>query len=267
MTDLDLPQIGYGTSGDETAATWTDSVAEALDAGYRHVDTAQMYDNEAAVGRGIRQSGVDRAEVVLATKVHPTNLAAEDVRRTTRESLDRLGVDSVDMLYVHWPVRAYDAETTLPAFDALHDDGLVEHVCLSNFTPELLDEARSILDAPIAAHQVECHPLLPQRELRSYAAEHGHRLVAYSPLGRGAILDHPVLETVATKHDTSTAQVCLAWTVAHDIVPIPKATGPHITENLDATALQLDAEDLAALDSIEDRRRVIDPDSAPWNRE
>ncbi|MFC5369100.1 aldo/keto reductase [Salinirubrum litoreum] len=267
MTGLELPPIGYGTSGDETDAVWTDSVAAALDAGYRHVDTAQMYENEAQVGAGIRQSSVDRSEVVLATKVHPTNLAPDDVRRTTRESLDRLGVDSVDMLYVHWPARAYDPETTLPAFDALHDEGLVDHVCLSNFTPALLDEARSILDAPVAAHQVECHPLLPQRELRAYAEQHGHRLVAYSPLGRGQILDHPVLAEVAAKHDVSTAQVCLAWAVAHDIVPIPKATGTHITENLAATSLSLDTADLAAIDSIEERQRVIDPDIGPWNRE
>jgi 2,5-diketo-D-gluconate reductase B len=266
MTGLDLPPIGYGTSGDETDAVWTASVAAALDAGYRHVDTAQMYENEAQVGAGIRQSGVDRSDVVLATKVHPTNLAADDVHRTTRESLDRLGVDSVDMLYVHWPARAYDPEATLPAFDTLHDEGLVDHVCLSNFSPALLDEARSILDAPVAAHQVECHPLLPQRELRAYAAQHDHQLVAYSPLGRGEILDHPVLTDVAAKHDVSTAQVCLAWAVAHDIVPIPKATGPHITENLEATSLSLDEEDLAAIDNIEDRRRVIDPDIGPWNR-
>ena len=267
MTGLDLPPMGYGTSGDETDAVWTDSVADALDAGYRHVDTAQMYENEAQVGAGIRQSSVDRADVVLATKVHPSNLAPADVQETTHESLDRLGVDGVDMLYVHWPARAYDPEATLPAFDALHDEGLVDHVCLSNFSPALLDEARSILDTPVAAHQVECHPLLPQRELRAYAKRHDHRLVAYSPLGRGEILDHPVLTDVAAKHDVSAAQVCLAWAVEHGIVPIPKATGPHITENLDATALSLDEEDLAAIDGIEERRRVIDPDIGPWNRE
>jgi 2,5-diketo-D-gluconate reductase B len=108
---------------------------------------------------------------------------------------------------------------------------------------------------------------LPQRDLRAYAERHDHRLVAYSPLGRGEILDHPVLTDVAAKHDVPTAQVCLAWAVAHDIVPIPKATGPHITENLAATSLTLDDEDLAAIDSIEERRRVIDPDIGPWNRD
>ena len=143
---------------------------------------------------------------------------------------------------------------------------MMAYVCLSNFTPELLDEARSILDAPIAAHQVECHPLLPQDELRAYAKRHGHRLVGYSPLGRGEILDHPVLSDVAAKHGVSTAQVCLAWAVEHDVVPIPKATGDHIADNLAATTLRLDSDDLAAIDAIDERRRVIDPEMGPWNR-
>ncbi|EJN61397.1 hypothetical protein HSB1_04380 [Halogranum salarium B-1] len=267
VTNLDLPAIGYGTSGDEDGDAWTDSVATALHAGYRHVDTAQMYENEAAVGAGIERSDVDREDVVLATKVHPENLAPDDVQRTARESLDRLGVESVDMLYVHWPAKAYDAEATLPAFDELRGDGLTDHVCLSNFTPELLDEARDVLDAPIAAHQVECHPLLPQEELREYAKQHDHTLVAYSPLGRGKILDHPVLVDVAEKHDVSTAQVCLAWAVEHDVVPIPKSTGDHIADNLDATTLELDEEDLGVIDDIEERRRVIDPEMGPWNRD
>ncbi|SFR43782.1 aldo/keto reductase [Halogeometricum limi] len=265
MTDLDLPDIGFGTSGDETADAWTDAVADALAVGYRHVDTAQMYDNEADVGAGIEQSGVDRDEVVLATKVHPDNLAPEDAKRTARESLDRLGVEKVEMLYVHWPTSAYDAEETLPAFDELREAGVTDHVCVSNFTPELLDEAREILDAPIAAHQVECHPLLPQEELRAYAKEHGHRLVAYSPLGRGEILDHPVLTDVAEKYDVSTARVCLAWAVQNDIVPIPKSTGDHVADNLAATELELDEEDLRTIDDIDETRRVIDPDAAPWH--
>lgn len=267
VTDRELPPIGYGTSGDEDGDVWTDSVAEALDVGYRHVDTAQMYQNESNVGAGIAQSDVDRTDVILATKVHPDNLAPEDVKRTAKGSLDRLGVEKVDMLYVHWPAKAYDAEKTLPAFDELHDEGVMDSVCLSNFTPELLDEAREILDAPIAAHQVECHPLLPQKELREYAKKHEHHLVAYSPLGRGRILDHPVLTDVAEKHSISTAQVCLAWAFEHDIVPIPKAMGDHIADNLDSVTVELDEDDLDVIDGIEERTRVIDPEMGPWNRD
>ncbi|RDI72988.1 aldo/keto reductase [Halopelagius longus] len=267
MTDLDLPDIGLGTSGNDDPEECAESVATALNLGYRHVDTAQMYDNEAAVGEGIRRSDVDRSEVVLATKVHPDNLAPDDVRRTARESLDRLGVDSVEMLYVHWPTGAYDAEETLPAFDELRDEGLVDHVCVSNFTPELLAEARGILDSPLAANQVECHPLLRQDELRADAREHGYSLVSYAPLGRGEFFDDPTLVDIAEKHDATPAQVSLAWAMAQEsVVPIPKATGDHIEENLAARDVELDAEDLDRIADIDREKRIIDPDDAPWHR-
>ncbi|WP_224337181.1 aldo/keto reductase [Haloprofundus halobius] len=261
-----MPPMGLGTSGNDDPEGCANTVAAALDIGYRHVDTAQMYDNEEAVGAGIRQSDVAREDVVLATKIHPTNLAPNDVRSTARESLDRLGVDSVDVLYVHWPTHAYDAEATLPVFDELREEGLIDHVGVSNFTPELLDEARDVLDSPIVAHQVECHPLLPQAELRADAREHGYSLVAYTPLGRGEIFDEPELVEVAEKHDASVPQVSLAWSMAQDvIVPIPKSTGEHVAENFAAQKLELDEDDLAKIDGIDRQKRVIDPDHGPWN--
>jgi len=265
MSD-DIPAIGLGTSGNADPEQCAASVEAALEIGYRHVDTAQMYDNERAVGRGIAAAPVDRDDVRLATKIHPTNLAPEDVRRTFAESLDRLGVETVDMLYVHWPTKAYDPEATLPVFDELYADGLVDHVCVSNFTPALLDEAREILEAPVLANQVEMHPLLPQTELVEYARDHDRYLVAYSPLGRGEILDHPVLSDVADEHDATPAQVCLAWLLDHDrVVPIPKATGrDHLRENFAARELALDDSTIDRIDAINDRNRVIVPDENPW---
>ncbi|MDS0298548.1 aldo/keto reductase [Halogeometricum sp. S1BR25-6] len=261
MTTLDLPDVGYGTGG----ATKED-VVRALRVGYRHLDTAQMYENEADVGEAVAESDVDRDDIVLATKVRPENLAPEDVKRTAKESLDRLGVEKVEMLYVHWPTAAYDAEETLPALDELREEGLVDHVCLSNFTPALLDETREVLESPVAAHQVECHPLFPQEELRAYAEEHDHRLVAYVPLARGEIFDHPVVSEVAERRGASAAQVCLAWAVEKGVVPIPKGSGDHAADNLAATEVGLDRADLEKLDGIEERRRVVDPETAPWNR-
>jgi len=266
MSDL-LPDIGLGTSG-MTGDECVESVRAALETGFRHVDTAQMYDNEPAVGAGIRLAAVDRDDVILASKIHPENLAADDAKRTAEESLTRLGVDTLDMLYVHWPTGAYEAEETLPALDELHEEGVTRTVCVSNFTPELLDEAREILDADIAAHQVECHPLLPQEELRDYAAEHGHALVGYCPLGQGKIFDVPELQEVAERHDTSPAAVCLAWAVEKEaLIPIPKAsTEEHLEANWEATTLELTDEDIATIDSIEEERRLVDPDRAAWNR-
>ena len=262
---LDFPRLGLGTSGMDDPDECTAAVRTAVETGYRHVDTAQMYDNETPVGRAVREADVDREEILLATKIHPDNLGYEDAKRTARESLDRLGVETVDLLYVHWPMRAYDPAESLRAMDELREAGLTRHVGLSNFTPALLDEARDHLDAPVAAHQVECHPLLPQDELRRDAREHGHALVAYCPLGR-AKLSHPVLESIAEKHDTSVPLVSLAWTLAQDaVVPIPKATGEHVAENWAARDLELDAEDLDRIAGIEQRRRLVDPDDAAWN--
>lgn len=267
MNDLELPAIGLGTSG-MTGDECVESVRAALESGFRHVDTAQMYDNEPAVGAGIRLADVEREDVVLASKVHPDNLAHEDATRTAKESLTRLGVDTLDMLYVHWPTSAYNAEETLAAMDELHQAGVARNVCLSNFTPELLDEARDLLEADIAAHQVECHPLLPQDELREYAAEHGHTLVGYCPLGQGKIFDVPELQEVAERHSTSPAAVCIAWAVQKDaLVPIPKAsTEEHLEANIAASELELTDEDVATIDGIEEERRLVDPDGAAWNQ-
>jgi 2,5-diketo-D-gluconate reductase B len=267
MSDLELPAIGLGTSG-MTGDECVESVRAALETGYRHIDTAQMYDNEPAVGAGIRLADVDREDVVLASKVHPENLAYEDAKRTARESLVRLDVDTLDMLYVHWPTDAYEPEETLRAMDELHAEGVTRHVCVSNFTPELLDEAREILDAAIGAHQVECHPLLPQDELRAYAAEDGHTVAGYAPLGQGKIFDVPELQDVAERHSTSPAAVCLAWAVEKEaLMPIPKASSTeHLEANIAATDLELTDEDMATIDGIEEERRLIDPDRAAWNQ-
>ena len=262
-------RLGLGTSGLDDPETCAETVADAIEMGYRHIDTAQMYDNEAAVGEGLERAadrGIDTSEVVVATKLHPDNLGYEDAKRTAYESLDRLGLDTVDLLYVHWPVSAYEPAETLRAVQELVDEGVTRTVGLSNFTPDLLDEARRLLDAPIAAHQVECHPLLPQQELREYAARDGHTLVAYSPLGGGRLLDHPEITAVADREDATPASVCLAWALATDHVhPIPKATGDHVRANFDVRADSLSPESIAQLDAIDQRTRVVDPDSAAWN--
>jgi 2,5-diketo-D-gluconate reductase B len=265
MPSLELP-LGLGTSGLDDPAECTATVTAALEAGYRHIDTAQMYDNEAAVGDGIAAADVDRDDVVVATKVHPENLSPEDVRETARESLERLGLDRVDLLYVHWPIRAYDAESTLPVFDELRDEGVTDHVGVSNFTPELFREAHRILDAPIVAHQVECHPRFQQPELRELAAEFDHRLVGYSPLARGGLFDDDEFLALAERADQPPAVLALAWALARDVTPIPKATGDHVAENYRAADAEVDPSVLTAIDGLEPGQRRIDPDDAAWNR-
>lgn len=268
MSDATLPRLGFGTVGVTDPAT----IEMALEVGYRHLDTAQWYENEDVVGRGIERSSVPREEITVATKVLPDNLGAADVRRSTEASLDRLGLDTVDLLYVHWPTNAYDPVETLGAFDKLYDEQMIRYVGLSNFTPTLLDEAREILAAPILATQVEMHPLLPQRELVEYVRDAGMHLVAYSPLAQGRVFDEPVLADVAERHGVSVAQVSLAWLFSHDnVAAIPKASGDHITDNYEALSLDLSDEDIARIDAIDRVVRTVDPteeervDSTPWN--
>lgn len=264
---MTVPALGLGTSGNDDPAQCAETVRAALEIGYRHVDTAQMYDNEAAVGRGVAESSVPREDVFVATKIHPANLAHDDVLATAAESLDRLGVEAVDLLYVHWPLDAYDPESTLQAFDELVDRGLVRHVGVSNFTPDLLREADRLLDAPIVANQVEVHPLLPPRTDLVDACERvGADLVAYAPFCRGEALDVPEVEAVATELGVSPARVILAWLREKGCRPIPKATGePHLRDNYAALDLSLDDAETARIDAIDRRYRRFDPDGAPWS--
>ncbi|WP_101296351.1 aldo/keto reductase [Halegenticoccus soli] len=260
-----MPMLGLGTWQNDDPDACSTAVATALETGYRHVDTAQAYGNEEAVGDGIERADVPREDVFLATKVWIDNLAHDDVIETTKASLDRLGVDSVDLLYVHWPSRTYDPEGTLAAFDELYDEGLIERVGVSNFQPEHVEEAVEIADAPIFANQVELHPLLPQEGIRSACAEHGVEVVAYSPLARGEVFDVPELSEVAEKHGASEAQVSLAWLREKGVTAIPKASGEeHIRDNWESLALDLDEEDVAKIDAIGRTDRRVDPGFAPW---
>jgi diketogulonate reductase-like aldo/keto reductase len=259
-----MPVLGLGTWENDEPAQCTESVANALDAGYRHVDTAQIYGNEAAVGEGIAESDVDREDVFLASKVWIDNLAPADVAASTRESLDKLGVDSVDLMYVHWPAGEYEPEETLPAFAELRDDGLINRIGVSNFEPEHLDAAADALGEAPFANQVEMHPLLRQEELREYADANGVELVAYSPLARGEVLDDPAIVDIAEKHGVSAAQVSLAWLRESGVTAIPKATGiDHIRDNLASVDLDLDDEDVAAIDELGRTDRQLNPDFGP----
>ena len=259
-----MPVLGLGTWENDDPAQCTESVTTALESGYTHVDTAQIYGNEAAVGDGIADADVDRDDVFLATKVWIDQLAPADVADSTRESLDKLGVDAVDLLYVHWPAGAYDPEETLPAFAELRDDGLIDRIGVSNFEPEHLDAAADALGEAPFANQVEMHPLLRQAELREYGAANDVEHVAYSPLARGHVFDEPELTDIAEKHGASAAQVSLAWLREKGVTAIPKATSEdHIADNWASLGLELDDEDVAAIDAIDRTDRRVDPDFGP----
>jgi 2,5-diketo-D-gluconate reductase B len=261
-----MPMLGLGTWENDDPDQCAESVETALGQGYRHVDTAQAYGNEEAVGRGIENAHVDREEVFLATKVWIDQLGHDDVISSTEQSMYDLGVDSLDLLYVHWPAGDYEPEETLGAFDELIEDGKVDRLGVSNFEPHHLEVAQDVADAPVFANQVEMHPLLQQEELRSYADSEDIELVAYSPLARGEVMNVEELQEIGEKHDASPAQVSLAWLHEKGVTTIPKATGPdHIRDNFQSVAVDLDAEDIRAIDDIDREERQVNPDFGPDN--
>ncbi|WP_121823038.1 aldo/keto reductase [Halostella salina] len=244
-----IPKLGLGT-WQNTGETCTETVRTALELGYRHVDTAEAYDNQAAVGEGIAASSVDRESVFLTTKVWRSNLRGEEVRESLRGSLDELGVDYVDLLLIHWPHPRVPVAETLQAMADLRDDGLVRHIGVSNFTRSQLREAMAVADAPIVANQVLYHPYKDQSALREYCVENDVALTAYSPLARGSVLDDDLLARIGERYDSTAAQVALRWLVQQDgVVAIPKSTSrDHLQENLAAFEISLTDAEMARID-------------------
>ena len=227
-------------------------VRRALDLGYRHFDTAQAYGNEHEVGRAVAESGIKREEVFLTTKVWRSSLAPRDVHRSTAESLERLGTSYVDLLLVHWPNDAIPMGETLAAFAELRAAGKTRHIGVSNYSPRQLAEAAGTHRADLFCNQVEFHPLRRQDALLADARRLGIALVAYSPLGRGRIPGHPVLERIGQRHGKSAAQVALAWLVRQEgVATIPKASSEaHARANLEVFDFALSDEDLVEIAAL-----------------
>lgn len=240
---------------------YADTIAAAIDAGYRHLDTSPQAGTEEVVAEGIRRSGIAANEVTVATKVPPRHLAHDDVARSAEGSRERLGADVLDLLYVSAPKGPYDPGGTLAAFDELVAEGVIRDVGVCHFTPEQLTEAVTRLEAPLAAHQVERHPLLHQRPLLALAHEHDHWLVAASPLIRGFVAEIREIRGVAAARGLTTAQVTLAWQHRDPrVATLPHTLDhAHLEENLAAREMALEDADAAAIDAIDREWRLH-----PW---
>jgi len=244
-----LPLVGFGT-WDLDDADVHDVLPTAIDAGYTHVDTAEGYQNEDAIGDVIAE--YDRDDLFLTSKVLPSNLHYESLLEALDRSLDRLGVDALDLYLIHWPNPAISIRQTLRALERAHEEELVRNVGVSNFSAYQLHFARRIANIPIAANQIEFHPRYVRAELVEYCREHDVVVEAAAPLARAAILDDPVVTDVAEKHDATPAQVVLRWSVEQDVVVLPKSTNPeHIRTNLDLFDWALDVEDTERLDGLD----------------
>lgn len=223
-----VPALGFGTWQLRGAAC-VQGVAHALAVGYRHLDTAQVYQNEAEVGRGIKQAGVARGDIFLVTKIYRQNLAYDQVIASTQESLQKLATDYIDLLLIHWPNPTFPLAQTLAAMQTLQAQGLIRHIGVSNFSPALVTEA--MRHAPIFSNQVEYHPYKPQTALVAQANAQDYLLVAYSPLAKGLLKDDATLNEIGATHGKSPTQVALRWLVQQGVATIPKASSAQHRES------------------------------------
>lgn len=247
-----VPALGFGTAGMDTDEERRQAVAAALDAGYRHIDTAQMYDSEAAVGEAIRQSGVAREELFITTKLVRANRTHDAVIESTHDSLDRLDTDYADLLLIHSPDQSVSHEETLDAMNELAEEGAVRHIGVSNFSVEQTRDAMAHSEAPILTNQVEYNVRTRQDDLLSFCLDRDVMLTAYSPLKIGEYLDNEVLRETATAHEKTVRQVAIRWLLQQPLVStIPRSSNPdHIEQNFDVFDFELSAEEMGDLFAV-----------------
>lgn len=216
-----IPLLGLGT-WELRGRTCARIVEQALRLGYRHVDTAEMYDNERDVGDGLRASGVPRNEVFVTTKIWPSHFAPRELERAARQSLVHLRLSEVDLLLLHWPNPQVPLSETVGALCRVKQAGLARHIGISNFTVALVEEAVQLSSEPLVCNQIEVHPFLDQTKVIEACHRHGLAVVAYSPLARGKAARDPVLKEIGAAHGKSAVQVGLRWLVQQNIVVIPR---------------------------------------------
>ena len=260
----ELPAVGLGTYGMDTDQT-TASVRAALEAGYTHIDTAEGYQNEAAIGDVLAE--YDREEVFLTSKVLPKNLNYESVIRSCKASLDRLGTDYLDLYLIHWPNPAISLRETLQAMARLHEQGLVRNIGVSNFSAYQLSCAQHITAVPIAVNQVEFHPWFQRPELIEYCQDSGTAIEAAAPLARAEVFDDDVVAELASKYDKTPAQVVLRWALDRDAVVLPRSSSPAHIENNIATGWSLSEQDCERLTEQDRGYPVYDTPTRDWTRE
>ena len=247
----EIPVIGLGTWNLRGEAA-VRAVHAALDAGYRHIDTAAMYGNEAEIGQAIRNHSTPREEIFVTTKVWYSDLADGRLQKSAAESLKRLGLDRVDLLLIHWPSRKAPLREQVLALCDAKRRGLARHIGVSNFTPTLLEGAATVANEPIVTNQVEHHPWLDQQMLMEVAGRLGVSTTSYAPLGRTRLLTEPAIVVIAQSRGKSPAQVVLRWHIQQPMnITIPKSGDPQrIRENIDVFGFELSAEEMSRISGL-----------------
>ena len=245
-----IPAIGLGT-WELRGRTCARLVEQALRLGYRHIDTAQVYENEREVGEGLRASRVRRDDVFVTTKVWTTHFAPNDLERSARESLTRLRLSEVDLLLLHWPNPHVPLAETLGGLAHVKKLGMCRHIGVSNFTVALIDEAIAVSPELLVCDQVEYHPYLDQTLVREACARHGMAVVAYSPVAKGRIKNDETLVRIGKAHGKTPAQVCLRWLVQQGVVAIPRTSKiERLSENIDIFDFALSDEEMQQVFSL-----------------
>lgn len=264
-----VPALGFGT-WKLKGQTGVDAVKMALKLGYRHIDTAQIYENEVDVGVAIKESGVKREDIFLTTKVWMSNVAPGDFQRSVETSLRALQTDYVDLLLLHWPVPSVPLADQVAALREMRDTGRAVLIGVSNYTVPLLQEACDTLGVPVANNQVEYHPFLSQKPVLDFARNRDMFVTAYSPLARGQINHSPVLAGIGKAHGKNAGQVTLRWLLQQEkVAAIPKAASPeNITANFDIFDFALSDAEMGTISALARADgRLVNPDWAPlWDK-
>jgi 2,5-diketo-D-gluconate reductase B len=262
-----IPAIGLGT-WELRGRTCARLVEQALRLGYRHVDTAQIYENEREVGEGLRASGVRREDVFVTTKVWTTHFAPNDLERSTKESLAKLRLTEIDLLLLHWPNPQVPLQETLGALAHVKKLGMARHIGVSNFTVALIEEAVAACPEPLVCDQVEYHPYLDQTKVREACARHGMAVVAYSPIAKGRIKSDQNLARIGRAHRKTAAQVCLRWLVQQNVAAIPRTSRiERLSENIEIFDFVLSDEEMQQISGMASPKgRLTDFGFAPkWD--
>lgn len=259
---IDMPEIGLGTwqlKGEEC----TKVVREAIKMGYRHIDTAEIYGNEREIGLAIGE--FERDKLFITSKVWHSHLHYEEVKDACLASLKRLHADYLDLYLIHWPDPEVPLDETFRAFEELLEEGKVKNIGVSNFTAERLKMALEVSNVPIVTNQIEFHPLLNQHHMLEFCHKKGVGVTAYSPLGRGAVLQLDEVKKIADELDCTEAQVALAWLLKKGMSAIPKASSiGHLKENLESREVSLTEGQMRNLDGINRQERFIRPSFAEF---
>ncbi|MGC9399529.1 MAG: aldo/keto reductase [Anaerolineae bacterium] len=261
---VEMPRLGIGTWQIRDGRPVRQALAWAFEAGYRHIDTAAMYGNERGVGQAIRESGLPREEVFVTTKLWNTDHGYDNALRAFDESLRRLGLDTVDLYLIHWPVSGLRAETWR-ALERIYEEGRARAIGVSNYTIRHLEDLLKTANVAPTVNQVEFHPWLYQKELLEYCNAHDIVLEAYSPLTKGHRLNDPRLREIADKYNKSPAQILIRWVLQHDMVVIPKSSNPdHIRANAEVFDFEISEEDMYRIDAFDENYHCTwDPTDEP----